>query len=475
MKENSSISKDVAFGILPAGKNDKILGFGGLLSVQLGISLSCFWLITGAYTGVMLNARDAIVAIFFGNAIPILLIAPITIFLSRYGIDTFVAIRSALGYLGSKIVWILFAVMTLGIIAFMLYMSGMAIVQLLALFNINNIFTTMKFGVPFFCILIVILSIIIASKGPVAIKYFTMFGAPAMLVLFFVLLGVILFNQGIDKVFALEPAQPYETHERSLATAIELNAALAFSWLLYFGQYARLAKSEKIAFNSTFLSWGIGLCTAATLAVFMALITGSLNPAVILSQIGGTTLSVLALGLLIFGNVTGIAIMMYTQSISMKTVFPKLSWKVALSINLLVIFLIITPTLYNSWGIFITCVSFMMSALASIIITDFFIVKKQNISIKDLYKPDGIYRYWHGFNPAAWLSMLVGITCYWLLYNPILDEPSRLFYYITAGIPTYIITGVCYYTLSKYIFVTKASLNQIKLLQSEGLQKNRSS
>ncbi|PLR81276.1 hypothetical protein CVD25_05425 [Bacillus canaveralius] len=454
---DSSISKEVAFGFLPAQKSDRVLGFWSLLLIQLGTGLSCFSLLTGGYTGIMLDAKDSIGAILFGNAIPMLLIAPIAVYFARYGVDTFVGFRSSLGYLGSNFLWVLFAVTTLGYTAFTMYMSGQAIVEILRMFHTDNIFTVNSFGVPFFSVSLILLCLFITAKGPVVIKYFNWIGAPAMLVLILVLLGVVLFVQGLDKVFSLQPAEPYETVRRSFSTAIELNVGLAFSWLPYLGQYSRLGKTEKGAFNGGFLSYGIGLCIAAVLAVFMTLLTGSLNPTDWMLEIGGTALAVLGLGLLILGNVTAAIFFMYSQAISFKTVFPKQKWAIAMGTNIPVILLVLTPAFYDSYNIFILFISFIMSVLGGIVVSDFFFVKKQTISVRDLYNTNGIYKYWHGINPSAALSMFVGTVFYWYMYNPWLDEPSYLFYYVTAGIPTYFVTGICYYVSSKFIFITKAN------------------
>ncbi|KMY42736.1 purine-cytosine permease family protein [Peribacillus loiseleuriae] len=454
---DNSISKDVAFGFLPARKNDRVLGFWSLLLIQLGTGLSCFSLLTGGATGALLDAKDSIGAILFGNAIPMILIIPISIYFARYGIDTIVGFRSSLGYLGSKMFWGLFAVTTLGYTAFTMFMSGEAIVTILNMFHFSNILTTASFGAPFFSVLLILLCLFVTSKGPVMIKYFNWVGAPAMFVLVLVLLGVVLFGQNLDKVFALHPIEPYDSVGRSLATAIELNVGLGFSWLPYLGQYSRLAKDEKGAFNGGFLSYGIGLCVAAILAVFMTLVTGSINPTDWMTQLGSAWLAVMGLSLLILGNVTAAIFFMYAQAISFKTIFPKQKWGIALTTNVPVILLVLTPAFYNSWNVFIVIIAYIMSVIGGIVVVDFFLVKKQNISVRDLYDTNGIYKYWYGINPSAVLSVIVGTIFYWSVYNPLLDKPSGIFVYITAGIPTYFVAGGCYYVSSKYIFRSKAN------------------
>ena len=169
-KEKASISKDVAFGFLPASKNDRVFGMWDLILIQVGIGISCIAILTGAYTGLMVNARDGLGAILFGEAFPILLIVPITIYFARYGIDTFIGFRSSFGYLGAKIFYFIFAILTLGYTAVALFMAGEAIVKILGFASLPAFFTSSTTGVPFFAILLFIIAFLVTFKGPLAIR-----------------------------------------------------------------------------------------------------------------------------------------------------------------------------------------------------------------------------------------------------------------------------------------------------------------
>ena len=79
-------------------------------------------------------------------------------------------------------------------------------------------------------------------------------------------------------------------------------------------------------------------------------------------------------------------------------------------------------------------------------------VKKQKISVRDLYDHYGAYTYWKGVNPSAIVSFIAGTITYWQLYNPLTGETSVLFTYVTAGLFTYFVSGICYYICSTFIF-----------------------
>ena len=461
-KENSSISKDVAFGFLPAKKSDRVFGLWDLILIQVGIGISCICILTGAYTGLMVDARDGLGAILFGEAFPVLLIVPITIYFARYGIDTFIGFRSSFGYLGAKIFYFVFAILTLGYTAVALFMAGEAIAKIVSFANLPNIFSSNTVGIPLFAILLFIIAFIVTYKGPLAIRKFNWIGVPAIAILLIGLLIAIVAGQGFDQILALNPSEPYEDFSRSFMTALELNVGLGFSWLPYLGQYSRLAKSEKSAYKATFFSYGILLNIAVVLGALTTLVVGTQNPTEWMFAIAGTWFGLLGLILLTLGNLTAAIFLMYSQVISLKTIFPKSSWQVAMATTIPTIFLLLSSTFYNAFSSFMTVIAYIMSIAGGIVIADFFFVKKQKISLYDLYNTEGKYHYWQGINPSAIASLVIGTLVYWTLYNPLLDQASGFFQYISAGIPAYFASMVTYYIAAKYIFAYSVDLEVSK-------------
>lgn len=451
-KDQASISKDVAFGFLPAKKQDRVFGLWDLILVQVGIGVSCFCLLVGGYTGMMVSAKEAIAAILFGNALPVLLIVPMAIYFARYGIDTFIGFRSSLGYVGSNIFYFVFMILTIGYMSVALFMAGQAVVKIASLLSLPEFFTARSTGAPFFAILLFVFAFLVTFKGPLFIRKFNLIGVPAILLVMFGLISILLLGQGLDKIFALHPTEPYKDTSRSLVTALELNIGLGFSWLPYLGQYSRLAKSEKSAFKAGFLSYGVLVNIAAILGALTALVVASLDPTDWMFAIGGTWVGLIGLILLTLGNLTATIFLMYSQAISFKTVFPKKPWIFALATAIPTVLLLLSSGFYDAFNSFITIISYIMAVVGGIVISDFFFVKKQRVSIRALYDTTGAYYYWHGINPSAITSFIAGTIAYWELYNPLLDTASGMFHYMTAGIPAYFVAGICYYVSAKYVF-----------------------
>ena len=54
-----------------------------------------------------------------------------------------------------------------------------------------------------------------------------------------------------------------------------------------------------------------------------------------------------------------------------------------------------------------------LGSIAGVLIADYFIVRKKQLKLADLYRPQGDYRYRGGWNPAAVVATLLGCGCAW--------------------------------------------------------------
>jgi cytosine/uracil/thiamine/allantoin permease len=60
------------------------------------------------------------------------------------------------------------------------------------------------------------------------------------------------------------------------------------------------------------------------------------------------------------------------------------------------------------------------------------------------------YRYLGGWNPGALIAVACGFATYLTILNPLTwESASGLFPYITAGLPTFIVTAIVYTVLMK--------------------------
>ncbi len=439
-------------GFLPAQKSERVFGLWDFILIQIGFGIAAWCFLVGGYTGLVLDAKDSIAAILFGNAFPVILIMPIVILFAKYGIDTFIGIRSALGYRGSDLFFILFFILNFGWITISCFMIGESSIKITGAFGAEGFWAERTGAAPIFSIIAFAFALFIAYKGPVAIKWFNRIGVPSILLICAGLIFAIFIDEGVANVFAIEPSEPYDSYARSMATAVEWNVGLGFSWLAYLGATSRLTKSENVAFSGGFWGFGVLLNVAAILGALTALLVGSIDPTDWMIAVGGERFGIVGLILLILANTTSCVVLMYAQAIAFKTMFPHLKWGLAVSTTLPAILLMLSPAFYDAYSSFLSFISFVMGVFGGILVVDYFYIKKQKISVRDLYNRGGAYRYWGGFNPAAVVSFAAGSVFYWIVYNPIADVASPIFNYITAGIPAFFVAAIVHYIAAKFIF-----------------------
>ncbi len=68
-----------------------------------------------------------------------------------------------------------------------------------------------------------------------------------------------------------------------------------------------------------------------------------------------------------------------------------------------------------------------LGAIAGVLIADYYVVRRRTLVLADLYKPDGVYRYRGGWNPAAVVATVVGCGVAWA--GAFVPALARLFDY----------------------------------------------
>jgi len=448
-----AVQKEVFFGILPVLRGERQFGLLDFLLVQVGFGIAAWSFLVGGYTGFVLPAGPAIAAILFGNAIPVFLISVLAILYARYGVDTFIGARAILGPRGSNIFLIVFAILNLGWITIACFMLGESAIRVVAALGGPEWLASRNVGAPIFALVAFAIAWWLALQGPIAIRLFIRVGVPAMVLIISGLIVYIFVHNGVSAVWNASPSEPYDSNLRGLASAIEWNVGLGFSWLPYIGQWNRLAKDERTALIGTYLGWGVLLNVAAILGALTALLVGTYDPAEWMIQAGGPLFGLFGLFMLILANLTSATVLIYSQSLSIKTLFPRWRWTRALLTTLPAALLMLTPAFYDRYTTFLSYISFIMAAFGGVMVADYVFIQRFHISLRDLYaKHAGRYQYLAGINWEAYVAVILGGIFYFWTYDPVNDRAGPLFTYITAGIPTFFLTAAVYLALT---FITR--------------------
>ncbi|WP_202965440.1 cytosine permease [Acidilobus saccharovorans] len=91
----------------------------------------------------------------------------------------------------------------------------------------------------------------------------------------------------------------------------------------------------------------------------------------------------------------------------------------------------------------------LLGGIEGVIIFDYAVVRRFKLDLADVFKSDGIYRYWHGINPAAVITFLI-VTV--LIYAPL---PYHQVLFNSSWLLSFTVSGLIYLPLMKYWVIPK--------------------
>ncbi len=455
--DKDAIEKEILFGFLPVLKGERVYGNWDFIALQFCFGIAAWAFLAGSFTGLVVLPDVGVPAIILGESIPIGIMSFYAILFSRYGVDQFLLPRSTYGHRGNDLILLMWIPINWGWIAYSALFFGEAMIKILVAIQapVPVWLTTEMVGVPVWALVAFWLGIIPAYLGPQAVKWETRIGAPFLTIVVVGLIYAVLAVYGIDHIMAQKPAwAEFYTPEMNRALAIEWNAGHGFAWAFYYGQWTRLAKSESAAYHGTYWGWGPVTCVAIIFAFFTILVTGDVDPTAWMIAIGGPVWGLLGLIFMAVSNMTALTLSVYTQCIPIKYTWPKLRWSWVVMTAAPAIILFQTGVFY-SFNIFLTLIGIIWTINASLLLADFFVVRKGKFDLVQLYRRGPKYTYFHGWNISALIMYPVGYAFYFAIFDPIssVEGPIKgIFPYTTALIPTFVIIFVLYSIIGKALY-----------------------
>lgn len=395
-----------------------------------------------------MNWKQAIFTIVLGNLIvliPMLLNAhPGT----KYGIPFPVLARASFGVLGANIPAILRAGVGCGWFGINAYIGGTAVNNfLIAIFpawkDLGGGMTIAGLALPSMITFLgfLAMNILIVYKGMNSIKKFENWAAPVVMVMVFVLLiWIVNEANGLGPLFAEEGK--LNTWDTFLPVFIPSLTGIIGFWAtlsLNIPDFTRFGKGQKEQIigqalglpptMTVFSIMGI-IISSATVVVFGKVIWDPVdlllhfsNPLVLAFSLFGIIVSTLSVN---------IAANLVSPGFDFSNLAPKyISFKRgilitgALAILMRPWELMADPSMYIfNW---LNVYSGFLGPVAAIIIADYFIIRKTNLNLFDLYRKEGVYKYHKGINLISVVALVIGVFV--AIIGKIVPEFSWLFNY----------------------------------------------
>ena len=394
------------------------------LWIGMSVVITTYTLASGMMTKGM-TWWQAMVTILLGNTIvlvPMVLNAHAG---TKYGISFPVLCRAAFGVYGANVPALLRAAVACGWFGIQTWIAALALNTLLTAAFPE--WAHVRGGIAIAFALFWLLQVAIIARGIEGIKLLGSYAAPVLISGSTVLLiwGI---NRGGGLAHILAESSRLQG---AVANGVSfwtifppaLTASVGY-WAtlsLNIPDFTRYARSQR----SQVLGQALGLPTTMTAFAFIGVAVTSAtivifgkaewDPVVLVTRIGGTTVIIFATLVVLAAQLhTNMAANVVSPSNDFSNVSPRhISYVTGGLITAVVGILMMPWKLYSDAGAYIFTwlvgYSSLMGALGGILIADYWVVRRQTLSLPDLFRIDGIYGYRGGWNPCAMIALVLAV------------------------------------------------------------------
>jgi len=370
-----------------------------------------------------MNWWQALLTILVGNLIVLVPMLLNSHGGTRYGIPFPVLCRASFGVFGANIPAILRALVACGWFGIQTWIGGEALDRLLCVTFPS--WSQLPHHAMACFYLFWILNIYIIWKGMEAVRWFEGWAAPAVLVVTLVLLVYMVFRaKGLGPILS-KPGTMEDWGTFLSRVPIFLTAQIGF-WAtlsLNMPDFTRYAKDQK----AQMLGQSLGLPTTMTLFSAMGVIITSAtevvygkaisDPTELLTMPDFANPLVVLLSLFTIGIATlsvNVAANVVSPAFDFANLWPsKIDFRIGGTITGVIGILIQPWNLISGSSAYIFTwlagYSGLLGPLAGIMVCDYWILRKTELAIDELYQENGRYRFSGGYNPWAFLALAVGV------------------------------------------------------------------
>lgn len=415
--------------IQPIGANDRNLGGADYFLLWAGVAVSLAEIWAGGFLAPM-GFQMGLWAIIIGHVIGNTLMGLGGMIGSEHGIPSMVSVRPAFGLRGADIAAVLNIIQLVGWAAIMLIIGGQAGAMLgapagglladsrfwIVTIGMGTLFWALYTGRPFWKV--------IQNTSVVA------------------LLLIVILMTWISVRELGESITPTTGGDIPFMIGLDLVIAMPISWLPLVADYSRFSRRTGPAFWNTW--WGYFIVSSWMYVIGLAatLVTGNTDPGMLLlTMMGKIGFAVPALMLVVFSTITSDFPDIYSATCSMLNISRKLEARTFMWIAGLLsiaVALVFPSEQYENFLLFIGA---MFVPLFGVVLTDYFIIRKQQIDIREIYRVGGAYWYRNGFNMAAVAAWAIGFGIFELI--------AVMKYPVGGSLPSMAAAGGLYWLMTR--------------------------
>jgi nucleobase:cation symporter-1, NCS1 family len=318
---------------------------------------------------------------------------------SRHGVPSMVSTRGALGIRGSTLPAVLNAVQLVGWTAVMLWICGHAAAGLTPQCG--------WLGPRSWIVISGVLTTAWALSGHRFWKWLQRVAVFLLIALSMVMSYVILKHHGISNLLSVKP-----TGAMSFVQGMDIVIAMPISWLPLVSDYSRFATDTRRSFWGTW--WGYFLAGSWMFAVGLcaALASSTETPdSMVINLMASMRLAYPALLIVLLSTITTTFLDIYSNAISIQSIFPKLNERAVILACGALGTLLAAFFPADQYQDFLLLIGAMFCPLFGVVLADYFILKRMQYEAGELFG-GALYQYTRGFNVPALAAWGCGIALY---------------------------------------------------------------
>ncbi len=376
----------------------------------------------------------------------------------RYGVDSVVLGRAALGVRGSGVVVVGVVVSALGWAGIALAMVARGIGQLGAQLGSTAVEENLVRGVA---LALIPLLLVLVRHGLPAIRRLNDFAGPGFILLAIISLGLLATRYGAFGLFSVNvPPEQALTHDRlkSFAYGFEFGMTISVAWWPYMGGLYRYLRHRRHAVGPLLFGGSlVGNVFSAAVAAVATVQVGSPDPVVWLLALAGPMVGAIIVCSMLLLSVPAICLMVYFVASALRQSAPlaRLSWEwlVGLSCVPLVFVALDTGWTLNHVVTVANLGGLVFFSVCGICLADYWLLRAGKLELRELYvaRSGGAYWYQGGVNWVAAAVMAGGTAGYLWLFNPLTMATPHVFRYAGAALPVVVGSGLAYWSLMRLV------------------------
>src|SRR5262245_45162877 len=381
--------------------------------------------------GIVLNLglRETIAVIVLGNIVGCGIFAAFTVMGHKTGVNQMVLQRSAFGRRGAYLPSALTFLMTLGWIGVNTYFPVKIAVAILGQFGVGDTWLT-NLAV---CTVVMVIQVLIGIYGFYAIRTFEKYTVPVTAAIM-VIMSILAWSRPGVVNWGHASTLPPGAHLAMLTLLMTaIGVGWGISWVTWASDYSRFVPrtvSSTAVFWYSYVGMFVPTVWLGILGATVASVTLDTDPAKMVSAVFGGVTSLLVLLMVLHGPIATNILNVYSAALAALSMGVHLSRTaialiVGIASYLVAIYFVFEPSFAKAFDNWMISLLLWMSPFAGVVLADFFIKRRSQIDVRELYRAPEASAY-GDINWAGIVAFIAGLIAGWLVQDglvPALQGP----------------------------------------------------